>query len=60
MKNNMPSLLEKLDEQLPALTGANAFCEALQMYKHFFIYLAVIALLSYTYDLFNFSINIDS
>lgn len=60
MKNNMPSLLEKLDEQLPALTGANAFCEALQKYKHFFIYLAVIALLSYTYDLFNFSINIDS
>lgn len=60
MPNVLPESIKSLDRRFTEMTGLDSIWQGILKNRALIIYLAVIGLLSFTYDLFNFSVNIDS
>ncbi|HQQ62159.1 MAG TPA: glucosyltransferase domain-containing protein [Pseudomonadales bacterium] len=60
MPHVLPDSLRQLDRRFTEMTGLDAIWQGILKNRALIVYLAVVGLLSFTYDLFNFSLNIDS
>lgn len=60
MLHSLSDKIKKIDSDLIKTTGLKQAGRFLGYHRKLIIYLVVIGLLSYTYDMFNFSLNIDS